>query len=375
MKYLLSIAAGLFLTYSFVDVQSIQQGFTPEDLRNLYGSGDKSLWPKPNLFDEAKEGFEDIGVLPKPVFPKDNPYTLEKEELGKMLFFDPRLSKSGQISCANCHDPEMSWADGRRVAYGHDRLQGNRNAITVLNIVYAKKFFWDGRASSLEDQVKAPIENPVEMNLHSNLAAQRIAAIKGYSEYFAKAFGDSKVTENRIAKAISTFERTLVSPASKFDKFISGKKEILTDSEINGLHLFRTKANCINCHNTSYFSDQKFHNIGLTYFDRKYQDLGVYDVTKKPEDVGKFKTATLREVTETAPYMHNGLFPHIRGVLNMYNAGMPTEKGDTTKVLFPKKSAMLKKLDLTDTELTDLESFLKTLHSYQYKMRAPELPK
>lgn len=341
----------------------------------MYGSGNQSLWPKPHLFDEAKEGFQDIGVLSKPEFPTDNPYSEAKEELGKKLFFDPRLSKSGQISCANCHDPELAWADGRRVAYGHDRQLGTRNVPTVLNIVYAKEYFWDGRAATLEDQAKAPIENPVEMNFHSRLAVKTIAKIKGYREHFQKAFGSEKVTEENIVKAIATFERTIVSPKSKFDKFVSGDKDALTDSEINGLHLFRTKANCINCHNTPYFSDQKFHNVGLTYFGREYEDLGLYNISKKNEDVGKFKTATLREISQTAPYMHNGLFPNIRGVLNMYNAGMPNEKRNRESQLAPQKSKMLEKLNLTEQELTDLENFLNTLHSYKYKMRAPELPK
>lgn len=375
MKYFLSLSAVLFLAYSFSDFTVVQKGYTPQELRDLYGSGNQSLWPKPHLFDEAKEGFQDIGVLSKPEFPADNPYSEAKEDLGKKLFFDPRLSKSGQISCANCHDPELAWADGRRVAYGHDRQLGTRNAPTVLNIVYAKKYFWDGRAATLEDQAKAPIENPVEMNFHSRLAVKTIAKIKGYKEHFMKAFGSDKVTEENIVKAIATFERTIVSPKSKFDKFVSGEKDAFTDSEINGLHLFRTKANCINCHNTPYFSDQKFHNVGLTYFGREYEDLGLYTISKKNEDVGKFKTATLREISQTAPYMHNGLFPNIRGVLNMYNAGMPTEKRNRESQLAPQKSKMLEKLNLTDEELTDLENFLNTLHSYKYKMRAPELPK
>lgn len=373
MKYFLTIAAALFTVYSFTEFDDgIQDGYTIQELRDLYSSGNHSLWPKPHLFDDAKDGFEDIGSLGKPVFPKENPYSKEKEELGKLLFFDPRLSKSGQISCANCHDPETGWSDAKRVAYGHDRQLGTRNTPTVLNIAFAKEFFWDGRAATLEEQVKAPIENPVEMNFHTRLAVKTIGKIKGYKEHFKKAYGDEKVTEERITKSIATFERTLVSPKSKFDKFVAGKKDELSDSEINGLHLFRTKANCINCHNTAYFSDQKFHNIGLTYFGRKYEDLGLYAISKKNEDVGKFKTATLREVSQTAPYMHNGLFPNIRGVLNMYNAGMPDEKGNKENPLFPKKSTMLQKLNLTDSEITDLENFLKTLHSYRYKMRAPE---
>lgn len=375
MKYFIPLALAMFTIYSFSDFEGVREGYTPTQLRDLYGSGDASKWPTPNLFDEAKEGFQDIGSLSKVEYPKDNPYSAEKEELGKILFFDPRLSQSGQISCANCHDSEKMWSDGNRVSYGHDRQQGTRNAPSVLNIAYAKSLFWDGRAATLEKQVEFPIENPVEMNFHSKLAVKRISRIKAYKPYFEKAFGSTEVTLDKVAKAISTFERTLVQPKTRFDKFINGNKDELTDSEINGLHLFRTKANCINCHNTSYFSDQKFHNIGLTYFAREYQDLGRYDFTKDPADVGKFKTAPLREVTKTVPYMHNGLFPHIRGVINMYNAGMPTETKDSKNPLFPKKSAMLKKLDLTESEITDLENFLGTLHSLQYKMRMPELPK
>ena len=374
MKKLLVLATALGILYAFSDTETVQEGYTPEELRALYSSGDHTKWPKPQLFDEAKEGFEDIGPLGKVTFPSDNPYTLEKEELGKALFFDPRLSKSGQISCANCHNPEIGWADGQRVSFGHDRQQGTRNAPTIINIGQAKSFFWDGRAETLEDQVTHPIENPVEMNFHSDLAVKRIAKIKGYRAYFQKAFGDERVSKERINKAIATFERTIVSHTSRFDKFVKGKKDELTDSEINGLHLFRTKANCINCHNTSYFSDQKFHNVGLTYFGRTLQDLGLYEITKKTEDVGKFKTPTLREISMTAPYMHNGLFPHIRGVLNMYNAGMPTENRNPESPLFPKKSEMLQKLNLTDSEITDLENFLKSLQSLNYKMRAPELP-
>lgn len=375
MKYFLSLSLFLFLLYSFSDFNTVQEGYSPQALRELYGSGDHSLWPQPHLFEDAKNGFQDIGILSKPEFPVNNPYSEAKEELGKMLFFDPRLSKSGQISCANCHDPELAWADGRRVAYGHDRQLGSRNAPTILNIVYAKEYFWDGRAETLEDQVKAPIENPLEMNFHSRLAVKTIAKLKGYKEHFQKAFGNSKITEENIVKAIATFERTIVSPKSKFDRFVSGEKTAMTDSEINGLHLFRTKANCINCHNTPYFSDQKFHNLGLTYFGREYEDLGLYNISKKNEDVGKFKTPTLREVSQTAPYMHNGLFPSIKGVLNMYNAGMPNEKRNRDSPLAPHKSNMLEKLNLTDGELTDLENFLNTLRSYKYKMRTPRLPK
>jgi cytochrome c peroxidase len=209
------------------------------------------------------------------------------------------------------------------------------------------------------------------------MATKNIKEIKGYKAFFVKAFGNEEVTEDKITKAIATFERSIVSPPSKFDKFVTGEKDALTDSEINGLHLFRTKANCINCHNTPYFSDQKFHNLGLTYYGNKYEDLGRYMATKKNEDVGKFKTPTLREVSENKPYMHNGLFPELVNVVMMYNAGMVKEIPKADQIndpKFPHKSGMIEKLNLTDDEVFDIVAFLKTLNSYEYKMRPPELP-
>ncbi len=353
-------------------------GYTVEELRALYGSGDPSKWPAPQLFDEVKKDFQDIGPLSEMSFPEDDLYSEDKMELGKMLFFDPRLSGSGQISCATCHNPEIGWSDGSRVSLGHNKQTGTRNAPTLMNIGYAKTFFWDGRAATLEEQVKAPIENPIEMNLHMSMATKNISKIKEYKPFFVKAFGNGEVTEEKITKAIATFERSLISPPSRFDQFVTGKKEALTDSEINGLHLFRTKANCVNCHNTPYFSDQKFHNLGLSYYGTQYEDLGRYVVTKKNEDVGKFKTPTLREVSVSKPYMHNGLFPELANVVMMYNAGMGNEipKGDRLNhPQFPHKSGMVEKLNLTDDEVFDIVAFLKTLSTNRYKIHPPVLPK
>lgn len=377
--FLLSaIAITSIFVYSFI-YQPVDPGYSINELRNLYSSGDPTKWPKPEVDESVlAEGFEDIGTLGKVVFPKDNPYSEEKTELGKNLFFDPRLSNSGQIACANCHDPELNWGDGRRVSYGENRELGRRNSPSLMNIAYAKIFFWDGRAATLEEQAAMPIKDPKEMNYHINLAAKRISDIQGYKELFIKAFGDEKVTEERIQKAIATFERTLLSPKSRFDKFIAGDSKQFSDLEVEGLHLYRTKARCINCHNTPYFSDQKFHNIGLSYYGREYEDLGRYEVTKRAKNVGEFKTPSLREVPQNAPYMHNGLFPHIRGVLNMYNAGMVQPKrkeGQENDTLFPTTTNIIRKLNLTEHELDALEAFLMSLKANQYKMRAPKLPK
>ncbi len=356
----------------------IEPNLSIAELKRLYSSGDYQKWPKPEVDSIVyTQGFEDIGILGKPEFPKNNPYTEEKAELGKVLFFDPRLSKSGQISCANCHDPELNWGDARRVSYGEGRQQGNRNAPSLMNIAYSKVFFWDGRAKSLEDQASFPIQDAKEMNFHIDLATKRLNKIKGYKPYFKKAFGKEKLTQEEILKAIATFERTLISPKSKFDRFIEGDSTQLTNRQVEGLHLFRTKARCINCHNTANFADNKFHNVGLTYYGRQYEDLGRYNITKKAENVGEFKTQSLRGVSQNAPYMHNGLFPNLRGVLNIYNAGMPQPKRKESQLndtLFPTTSKLIKKLDLSQSELIALEDFIMSLSSTGYRMKQPLLP-
>ena len=379
MKKIIYIALGLLvasfttqLTKSiFDDKEAI------EKLRKTYSSGDISQWEKPELDEEVIADFQDIGVLPKMIFPENNPYSEAKKELGKMLFFDPRLSKSKQISCASCHDPELAWGDGRTISYGHNRQTGKRNSPSLLNIGYHSVFFWDGRAASLENQALGPITDPVEMAATETISIKNIKKIKGYKPYFREAFGDEKITIERILKAIATYERTITSKKSKFDSFIEGKSDIFTDEEVIGLHLFRTKAGCINCHNTPLFSNQKFHNVGLSYYGRTFEDLGKYNITHKKEDVGKFKTPSLREIGRTAPYMHNGLMPNLEGIIEMYNAGMPRVKpkeNQKNDSLFPVTDPLLKKLNLTKKEQNALKAFLLTLSSSPRREILPKLP-
>lgn len=379
MRKIIYIALGLLvasfttqLTKSiFDDKEAI------EKLRKTYSSGDISQWEKPELDEEVIADFQDIGVLPKMIFPENNPYSEAKKELGKMLFFDPRLSKSKQISCASCHDPELAWGDGRTISYGHNRQTGKRNSPSLLNIGYHSVFFWDGRAASLENQALGPITDPVEMAATETISIKNIKKIKGYKPYFREAFGDEKITIERILKAIATYERTITSKKSKFDSFIEGKSDIFTDEEVIGLHLFRTKARCINCHNTPLFSNQKFHNVGLSYYGRTFEDLGKYNITHKKEDVGKFKTPSLREIGRTAPYMHNGLMPNLEGIIEMYNAGMPRVKpkeNQKNDSLFPVTDPLLKKLNLTKKEQNALKAFLLTLSSSPRREILPKLP-
>ena len=352
-----------------------------QELRKLYSGGDTAKWPSAELHENVnKATFQDIGVLPAVPYPAYNPYSKEKESLGKILFFDPRLSKSGQIACASCHNPELGWTDNLTRSFGHDRQTGKRNSMTILNSAYATSLFWDGRAKSLEDQAQFPVADPLEMNEKLTIAVDKIAKIKGYNTLFTDAFGDKKVTLERIQYAIATFERSINSPKSKFDQFVSGKSDIYTDSQVKGMHLFRTKAQCINCHNTPYFSDNQFHNDGQTLFGTKNEDFGRYNVTKEVKDIGKFRTPTLREVVNTKPWMHHGHFPSLLDVIELYNLGNPSPVqkkylGTARDTLIPKSDPMLRKLDLNKEEISDLLAFIETLSTPTRRIIIPTMPK
>ncbi|QTE21429.1 cytochrome-c peroxidase [Polaribacter cellanae] len=350
-------------------------------LREVYSQTNTSKWPAPtldSLIDKSK--FKDIGMLPKVKFPEDNRYSKAKKDLGKALFFDGRLSKTGQIACASCHNPELAWTDNISRSLGHNRQNNNRNSMTIKNVAFAHTLFWDGRAKSLEHQASFPISDPKEMNTDKNIAVKRIRKVKGYKPMFKKAFGNEEINLDKILKAIATFERTIVSRASKFDRFIKGKKNLFTDEEVLGLHLFRTKARCINCHNTPYFSDNQFHNDGQTLFGTKDEDFGRYNITGLKEDLGKFKTPTLREISKTGPWMHHGHFPSLLDVVELYNLGNPApiQKkyiGVGRDSLIPATSPLLKKLDLNKTEIKAVLAFLETLSTRTQRINLKVLPK
>lgn len=368
----------VFLLWSFTpkvnqDLSDIQDP-TMEDIVKSYK---KAIidWPKPDI---------DYGVQWKEFAPikNDSAFFTNQDKpnviLGKMLFFDPKLSKSSQVSCSSCHDPEMGWSDRRRVALGNDHLLGSRNSISLYNIAERQSFFWDGRAKTLEEQAAGPLGAHHEMAMDVKTLPAKIQAVKGYKELFKKAYGDDKVTYDRVVKAIADFQKTIKSQPSRFDRFLEGKYNALSDEEIYGMHVFRTKARCMNCHNGQYLTDESFHNIGLTYYKKKYQDLGLYDTTKKPEDVGKFRTPQLRDLMLTQPWMHNGLFNDLEGVVNIYNSGMhqldPSPEKKLQDPLHPMTDSLLKPLHLTKEETKALVSFLESLSGTKYKMRRPEFP-
>lgn len=370
--FLIFILSGYILISAF----AFEKEYSATELRNLYSSGNPAIWPKPNL-DTTVKNFSDIGLLEKPLFPESNPYSAEKVKLGRLLFFDPRLSASKQIACSSCHDPELGWGDGRHLSFGHNRQNGKRNAMTILNTGHYQRLFWDGRAASLEEQVVFPVQDPLEMAQNLKTMEKNIRKITGYRSYFIEAFGSDKVTTDRIQKAIATFERTIVSKPTRFDSFISGNSKSLTDDEVMGLHLFRTKARCINCHNTPLFSDNQFHNDGQTLYGSKMQDFGLYNQSRKKEDIGKFRTPSLRETNSTGPWMHHGNFPTLVDVIEYYNLGNPSPIQKVVKVdesMRPVTSPILQKLSLSKTERVQLESFLRAISSPSQKLNPFPLP-
>ncbi|RAJ82212.1 cytochrome c peroxidase [Chitinophaga dinghuensis] len=345
-----------------------------DSLRALYARP-VAFWPRPDI-DSGAVWQEFAPILPDTMLPQ----LLEQPQikLGKTLFFDPRLSGSNQISCSSCHDPDLAWGDGRTVSLGHDHLQGSRNTPSLLNAGVAHKtFFWDGRSASLADQAVNPIATHHEMNMEPALLSEKLGKITGYRKLFQAAYGSEQISIDRIVQALAAFEGTIKSRTSRFDLFLMGNYRRLTDEEIQGLHLFRTKARCMNCHNGQYFTDDAFHNIGLTYYKRKYEDLGRYRITGNAADVGKFRTPSLRDVMLTRPWMHNGLFDNIEGVINIYNSGMqmmkprPGQEGDS---LFPRTDPLMKELHLSPEEKKAVVAFLNAITGVPYKMRRPELP-
>ncbi|HEY0272627.1 MAG TPA: cytochrome c peroxidase [Chitinophaga sp.] len=370
------LLGGMTIMIAFTNITRHRSGGDPytDSLRARYAQPSR-YWPAPEV--DAGVPWQELDSLPAPPLKAYGDSMKEMIQLGKMLFFDPRLSSSGQISCASCHAPDLSWADGREKAVGHDQQVNQRNTPSLENVWYYKKLFWDGRSNGLEDQVAGPVNNAKEMHGDMEVLPSKLKAIKGYRALFRDAFASEKITASRIAQAIATYEKTISSRKTSLDLFLAGYKNALSDGAVRGLHLYRTKARCMNCHYGPMMTDNDFHNIGLTYYGRLYQDLGRYNVTGLAADIGKFKTPSLRDVIRTRPWMHNGLFDDIGGVINMYSAGMPQPKPRADQLadtLFPRTDPLIKRLNLTKAEKEDLIAFLNAVTTVPWKVRIPELP-
>ena len=305
-----------------------------------------------------------LGLKPLPV-PADNALTLEKVELGKQLYFDPRLSCDETVSCASCHDPKKGWSNGTPFATGVRSQVGGRSAPTIINAAYSELQFWDGRAHRLEGQALGPIQNPIEMDHKLDDCCLKLNKIAGYRDQFQKVFG-TDVTPENIAKAIASFERTVLSGNAPFDKFKAGDANAMSAAAQRGLKLFTGKGHCSACHAGPNFSDDSFHNIGVGIKAEK-PDLGRYVVTKVEGDKGSFKTPTLREIARHAPYMHDGSIKSLEEVIEHYDRG-GIANPQLDEEIFP--------LKLTAQEKADLVTFLKEgLSSPDYPdIAPPKLP-
>ena len=281
--------------------------------------------------------------------------------LGHALFFDPRLSGSNWISCATCHNPALGWSDGLPTAIGHNMTVLGRATPTIINTAYNRKQMWDGRFRSLEQQALGPIQADLEMNQDMDELLVELNAIPGYVQMFKSAYGDEGITQNTIAKAIAAFERTAVSTEAPFDRFIKGDKNAISASAKRGFALFEGKANCAACHQGHNFVDDGFHNIGVP----DSNDPGRYTIVKVAVLKGAFKTPTLRDITLTAPYMHNGAYNTLEEVVDHYNAG-----GKATGNIDPN----IKPLNLSDQEKKDLVAFMRTLTGKPKDITIPVLP-
>ncbi len=284
-------------------------------------------------------------------WPASNAYSKPKVELGRLLYFDRRLSRDGSVSCASCHDPSNAFADPRPVSIGVAGGRGTRNAPTVLNAAYSPFQFWDGRAASLEEQSLGPITNPVEMaNTHAGVE-KALEAIPGYRAWFQQSFGTPEITIGRVTKAIGAFERTVLSGGSPYDRYKDGDANALTDQQFRGLGIFVKKGQCAQCHMDPLFTDNQFHNIGVG-MEHPSPDPGRFQVTHRDGDLGAFKTPGLRDVAETAPYMHDGSMRTLEEVIDFYDKG-----GTPNRNLDVKIGA----LHLTAEDKKDLIAFLRAL--------------
>ncbi|MFN0018008.1 MAG: cytochrome-c peroxidase [Pirellulaceae bacterium] len=303
--------------------------------------------------------------LKKVIWPEDNKHSSEKVALGKQLYFDKRLSRDDTISCASCHDPKKGWSNDDAFATGVRGQRGGRSSPTIINSAYQELQFWDGRAKGLEGQALGPIQNPIEMDMPLEDVVAKLNKIEGYKKQFQKVFG-TDVNSDGIAKAISAFERTVLSGGAPYDRFKAGDTKALSEAAQRGMKVFFGKGHCSACHVGPNFTDGAFHNIGVG-MDQEKPDIGREEHSKQGGDRGSFKTPTLREIARTAPYMHNGTHKTLEEVVDYYDKG-GFENDTLDEEIFA--------LKLTAEEKADLIKFLKEgLASPKYPdVEPPRLP-
>ena len=300
--------------------------------------------------------FNPPDYFPKPVYNFEQPpLDSNKIELGRILFYDPILSKDNTISCASCHSPFNAFAHtDHDLSHGIFDSIGNRNAPALFNLAWQKTFMWDGAINHLDMQALAPISHPSEMGSNINEVIKKLNESKAYKKLFLNAFQDSTISTSKILKALSQFQLTLVSSNTKYDKVKMGK-ETFTEQEKNGYQLY--KNNCASCHSEPFFSNYNFENNGLP-IDPTLNDMGRYVITENENDKRKFKVPSLRNLSFTYPYMHDGRFMTLQEVINHYTSGI--EYSETLSLQFNKS------IELSSNEKVDLISFLLTLNDKEF---------
>ncbi|MCL8384830.1 cytochrome-c peroxidase [Xanthobacter aminoxidans] len=327
------------------------------ELRAAY-AGAPASWPRPDI--DAAVAFVEMGVPPLPEPPRP------KAVLGAKLFADPRVSEDGQVACASCHDPAHGFSVPERVGRGIGGAWGRRNPPSLQLVATRSRFDWDGRGSDLSARVLAPLSDPTEMGRDLISALARIAGTELEGE-FRGVFGAEGLTARALAEALVAYLNTIDTP-TRFDRFIEGDHTALNDIELAGLHLFRTKARCMNCHFGPMLSDGLFHNLRLSFFGEPAQDLGRFEATDSRDDVGRFRTPFLRHIGASQPYMHNGLFPTLAGVVNFYDRGggevWARNAEEAARPLYrdaARLSPHIRPLGLTEAEKAALVAFLNAL--------------
>ena len=301
--------------------------------------------------------------------PADNKLTPERIELGKLLYFDVRLSASEKISCATCHHPKAGWSDlvPTAKAVGHEGRVGPRNSPVVLNTAYQMHQFWDGRVRTLEQQALGPIEADVEMNMPLEVLIPKLNKITGYQKLFAIAYPESKgvITEDYLAKAIASFERTVVSTDAPFDRYIKGDKKAVNSYVLEGFELFKGKAHCADCHDGFNYTDGSFHNIGLNDGELSGKEQGRYLVKRRAAWYGVMKTPTLRDVAKSFPYFHDG------SVKTLNEATAICANGGRYENNVKNKSTFMVDRNLSEREINKVVAFLKSLTGPDMKLKIP----
>lgn len=296
-----------------------------------------------------------------PPVPASNPATPQKIALGKELFFDPRLSGSGAIACVSCHNPGLAWGDGLDKGIGFMGARLDRHTPTILNVAFGEPYFWDGRAATLEEQAKGPMTAQKEMNIEAAVAERRVRDIPGYAAAFERVFPAQPISLDTIAAAIAAFERTVVSGEAPFDRWVNGDGRAISAAAIRGFVLFNGKANCAVCHQGWRMSDDGFHDTGMRDSDRGRAAIAPGIVQLEHA----FKTPTLRNINQRAPYMHDGSLASLTAVIDHYDTGFVTRGSLDTN---------MRRLGLTAAEKHDLLAFLDTLTSVDAAITVPVLP-